>query len=115
MMSGGDKERGDAYVPKDNKKRGKEECGGSDTSSARNSKKNETKLLSRRRRKHRKQRKMGNRKSDDSEDEGEFIYVDRSMNRIDMAVPLEGTTPPPEWVVDRSISGKDVVVHREAI
>ena len=32
-----------------------------------------------------------------------------------MAVPLEGTTPPPERVVDRSISGKDVVVHRETL
>ena len=33
MMSGGDKEGGDGYVPKDNKKRGKQEASGSDTSS----------------------------------------------------------------------------------
>jgi hypothetical protein len=116
MMSEGDKEGCDGYVPKDNKKRGKEEASGSDTSSEGNNKEEEPKLLSRRRRRHRKQRKMKNRKSDDSEDEGKFIYVDRStMNRIDMAVPLEGTTPPPEWVVDRSISGKDAVVHRETL
>ncbi len=46
MMSRGDKDGGEGYVPKDNKKRGKEECGGSDTSSERNNKVNETKLLS---------------------------------------------------------------------
>ena len=49
---------------------------------------------------------MKNRKSDDSDDEAKFVYVDRSNNRVNMAVPLGGTTPPPEWVVDRDTYGK---------